>query len=126
VLIGVRLAVEEGLGSDDEARCADSALQRRLFEEGLLERVKAVAAGDAFDSDEVGSIGFHRKNAAGVHETAIEQDAAGAAVAVVAPFLGADQAELVAEHFEQALARLAEEFGVYAIEAHLDLSFAHG
>ena len=33
--VGIRLAIEQGLGGDDEARRADAALQGRLFEEAL-------------------------------------------------------------------------------------------
>jgi len=126
VFIGVWFPVEKGFRRDDEPGSADAALEGSLFEEGPLERMKLVATGDALDRDEFRALGFDRENTAGVHKAAVENDAAGAAVAVVAAFLGADQSELVAEHFEQALTGLAEEFDIVAVEAELDLGSAHG
>ena len=53
---------------------------------------------------------FDAQHQAGVDDAAVEDHGAGAAVAVVAAFLGAGQPDDVAQAFEQALARLAEKF----------------
>ena len=66
--------------------------------------MQGLAVGNALDGDDLGAFRLNAEDAAGVHDAAVHEDAAGAAVAVVAAFLGAGQAKLVAQDFEQALA----------------------
>ena len=51
-----------------------------------------------------------------VDRAAVEDHAAGAAVAGVAAFLAAGQPQHVAQNLEQALARLAQELGPFAVD----------
>ena len=64
-----------------------------FFEERLLQRVQLAVRGDAFDRRHRLALDLGAEHAARVDEPAVENDAAGAAVAVVAAFLGAGQAE---------------------------------
>ena len=50
------------------------------------------------------------------HEPAVEDDAAGAAVAGAAAFLGAGQPQAIAQDIEQRLVRLAKELDVIAVD----------
>jgi len=54
---------------------------------------------------------LYAQHQARVDQTAVEQDVARTAVAVVAAFFAASQTQLVAQHFEQTLARLAQKLG---------------
>ena len=74
-----------------------------------------------------GPFGLHAQHQAGGHDAAVHDDGAGAAVAVVAAFLGAGQAEDVAQALEQALARLAEKLLRLAVDGGLNANFVvHG
>ena len=107
--LGLGFCSSSALDDDDEAGRADAALQGRLFEEGLLQRVQLVVAGDAFDGRDVGALDLDGEDAAGVDQAAVQDDGAGAAVAVVAAFLGAGEADALAQDFEQAVALVGEE-----------------
>ena len=88
----------------------------------LLERVKAVAIGDAFDGGDGAAFSFDAEYEAGGNDAAVEYDGASAAIAVVAAFLCAGEVEDVAEAFEEALARLAQELDGLSVDgsAHAD------
>ena len=60
-----------------------------------------------------------------VDEHAVEQNVARPAVAVVAAFLGAGQSQHVAQDLEQALARLAQEFDLVAVNRGGNDTFAN-
>jgi hypothetical protein len=95
-----RVLIEQRLGCHDEARRADAALQRRVFEEASAAAGAAHALGDPLDRGRSRPFGLDAEHQAGVHQLAVEDDVAGAAVAVVAAFLGAGQAQLIAQHIE--------------------------
>jgi len=115
-LVGVRLAVKQCLGGDDEAGCADATLEGRLFKERLLQRMEVVAVGYAFNGGDFTAVDFNRKDATGVHNAAIEHDVTGAAVAVAAAFLGAGQLQFVAEDFQKGLPGITQEIDVTPVE----------
>ena len=117
------LLLQQRLGGDDEARRADAALQGRVFQELLLQRVQPLRRRrrpsmvvTALPCD------LDAQDQAGIDQPAVQDDVAGAAVAVVAAFLRAGQPQLVAQHFEQALPRLAEELGRLAVDRRLDVN----
>ena len=120
---GVRLIVEKLFGGDDEAGGADAALEGGVFEERLLQGVEFAVAGDAFDGGDAATFGFDSEDQAGGDDVAVENDSAGAAVAVVAAFLGTREADDVAEDFEETLARLAEEVDLLAVDGGGDAGF---
>ena len=79
--------------------------------------------GDAFDARDLRTLGLDAEDAARVHDAAVHQNAAGTAVAVVAAFLRAGKAEILAQHLEEALARFAQEVDLLAVEGRLDPVF---
>ena len=85
----------------DLAGGAVAALEAVVLEEGLLQRVQLVAVGQALDGGDLGAVGGDREHQAGVDAAAVEQDGAGAALAVVAALLGAGQIEVLAQGVEQ-------------------------
>ena len=125
-LVGVRVAVQQGLGSDDEAGGANAALQRRMLEKLLLNRVQAVALGDAFNGGDLGPFRLRSQHQAGADQAAIDDHRAGTAVASAAAFLGAELADLVAQRVEQGLLRRAEKIDLIAVDGGADVHFAHG
>src|SRR5438105_95519 len=82
---------------------------------------QAVLRCDAFDRGDLLALDLGGHDQATVDESAIEDDIARAAVAVVAALLGAGQLQLVAEHFKQAVAWLAEEIGFLAVDGAGDM-----
>ncbi len=118
VLLGVAASIEVRLRGHEHARRADAALCAARLEEGLLERAQrargSAALGQAFDRPELRAIGLADRHEAAVDHLAVEDDRAGAALALAAAFLGAGEAEVLAQHVEEAahaghgdLARLA-------------------
>jgi hypothetical protein len=115
-LVGVGFGVQQGLGGDQEAGRADPALQGGVFEEGLLKGVQPLRRGHPFDGLDFFALGLDAQNETGIDDTPVEIDGASAAVAVVAALFGASESNHVPEHFEQALARLAEEVHMLAVD----------
>ncbi len=126
VLAGIGVLVEQGLSRHQKARRANAALERGPFEEALLERVQVPWLGEAFDRLDPCSLGFNRQDNAAIDRDAAEHDRTGAAVAVVAAFFGAGEAQGLAEDFQQALPRLAEKLGGFAVDSRRDVDFFHG
>ena len=56
---------------------------------------------------------------------AVDDDGAGAAIARAAAFLAAGQVELVAQHVEQGLLRLAQKFDRLAVDDGRYVVFGH-
>ena len=85
----LRSAIQQGLGGDDEAGCADAALQGGMIQELLLDGMQAFGRGNALDSEYGLAFCLDRQHQAGVDQHAVQDDAAGAAVAVVAALFSA-------------------------------------
>ena len=118
----VRVALQQRLGGDQEARRADAALQRRMLEE-LAAAADAARRRSAMPSM-VSTSGPRprRQHQAGADQPAVEHDAAGAAVAGGAAFLGAGQRQLVAQHVEQRLLGLAQKLDRIAVDGGGDVN----
>src|SRR5262249_37376137 len=112
----VLVLVEERLCRDDKARRAKAALQRRMLEELLLDRVQLVAFGDALDSLDLAAFRFDTEHQARAHDLAVDDDGASAAIAGAAAFLAAGQVQFVAQAIKQRLLRLTEKFGGLAVD----------
>jgi hypothetical protein len=104
---GVRVAVEQRLGRHQEARRAEAALQRRLLEELLLQRVHHAVRPCLRSSRQCAGPRPRGQHQAGADQTPVDDHRAGAAVAGSAPFLAAGQLQFVAQRIEQALPRAA-------------------
>ena len=96
---GTGILVEERAGGHHEAGGAEAALQRRavarlaLSGEGLDD---GVVVGQAFDGEDIVSLGFYREEHAGEHGLAVPEDRAGPAGALVAGYLEPGEAQLLA------------------------------
>src|SRR5690349_13630527 len=83
--------------------------------------MQRVALGHALDGLDLGALGFHREHETRAHHGAVDRHGAGAAVAGGAAFLGAGELQLVAQHVEQGLLRLAQELVVVAVDRGCDV-----
>src|SRR5579885_3179197 len=78
------------------SRRAEAALQAMIIAERLLQRVQRLAVGrDAFDRHDLVAVGLHREHQARAGRTAVEQNGAGAADAVLAAQMRAGKAQIV-------------------------------
>jgi hypothetical protein len=83
--------------------------------------MEAVAVGQALDRGHGLSVVGDGEGEAAVDPAAVEEDCAGAALAVVAALLRAGQAELLAEQVKQGEAGVDEEGAGLAVDAELKL-----
>ena len=95
----------------DLARRAVAALQTVMGDEGRLHRMQIFALGKTFDRDDVRSVQAGGQGQAGIDAPAIHQHGAGAALAAIAPFLGARQPEPLTQEIEQRHARIVDRNG---------------
>src|SRR5579862_5953971 len=79
----IRVPVQKRPRRNQKARRADTALQRCAFQEALLQRRKSVCSADSLNGGHIRTLRLNCQNAARVHDTAIHENAAGAAVAVI-------------------------------------------
>jgi hypothetical protein len=74
--------------------------------------------GEAFDGEDVVSLGFEGGKDAGVDGLAIDEDGADAALGFVAADFGAGEAQVVAEHFGQEAGLGDVQFYRVAVDGH--------
>ncbi|MNN47229.1 hypothetical protein D3C81_1616410 [compost metagenome] len=72
-----------------------------MGDECTLHGVQNVAAGQPFDGHQFGPVAHDGQGQAGIDALAIAQHRAGAALAMVAALLGADQVQLLAQKVEE-------------------------
>src|SRR6202030_4406722 len=72
VLCRIRIAVQQRLGSDQQARRADAALQRRMFQEFSLQRMQIVPTRHALDRLDRVALGLDGEYEARADQTAVE------------------------------------------------------
>jgi hypothetical protein len=95
-IVGLRVATEQCYQAHDETWRAESALERRVFDESLLNWMEVVPIGQTFDGgNRSPSRRLHWRNAR-VFRLSIEQDRAGAAISIAAPILGSRQSQVMA------------------------------
>src|SRR5690606_40198242 len=95
--VGQRVAEQEPVSGHQNAGRAEPALRGAAVGEGGLERVRLPRPGEAFDGGDLAAHGLEDGREAGEDGLAVDEDGAGAAVALVASLLGAGQAEDVPE-----------------------------
>src|SRR5438093_4499406 len=117
--------LEQSLTGHEEARRADPALERRVFQEALLQRMERLTFGHALDGLDSSPANLAAQHEARAHQPTIQRDAAGAAVTGGAAFLAPGQVEGVAEHVEQRFLGLTEELDLVAVDRRLDMVFGH-
>src|SRR5690606_5259186 len=121
----VRSAVEQRLGRNEEAGGTDSALQGGMLEKLALQRMQRLATAHAFDGLDRLAVRLDAEHQARAYEAPIHHDAAGAAIAGAAAFLGARQLQLVAQDIEQRLLRLAERLDRIAVHRKGNVMLRH-
>ncbi len=83
----VALGLVQARGGHDHAGRAKPALETLRLQEGALHRMQRAVARETFDGRDLAAVGAERRDEAAVHGLAVEQHAAGAAVAGVAALL---------------------------------------
>ena len=96
----LRSSRERG-GGADLAGGAVAALEAVVREEGGLRGAEVAGRAEAFDGGDLGALRGDGEGEAGVDAAAVDEDGAGAALAVVAAFLAAGEVEVFAEEIEQ-------------------------
>ena len=91
-----------------------------MGDEGALHGVQDVATGQPFDGYQVGPVAHDGQGQAGIDALAIAQHRAGAALAMVAAFLGADQIQLLTQQVEQGDPRMYLQCSGLTIEGQTD------
>jgi hypothetical protein len=112
VVVGPGVGVEEGDGVEDLAGGAVAALEAVLGGEGLLDGMVA----KSFDGDDGDAVAFDGEHHAGFDGLAVEQDGAGAAVAVFAAAFGAGESELFAEDAQEGVAGADGDAAFFAVD----------
>ncbi len=112
----IGIALEQRACGDQDAGRTDAALRAVELKELLLQRMQLVALGHALDGVDLGAVGLDREHEARADHGAVDHHGAGAAVAGGAAFLGAGKHQLVAQHIEQRLLRLAQVLVVVAVD----------
>src|SRR5580692_12292377 len=117
----MRIAGEEIGERHQNARRAETALQRVIVAERLLQGVeRAVGCGERFHGAHLAAFGLHREREAGARGDAVDQHRAGAADAVLAADMGAGSAEPLAEEIAQQHPRLGLGREPAAVERQRD------
>ena len=96
-----RVLVEQRLGRDDLTRRADAALKTAVLDEGLLQRMELAVPREPFDGLDALAGAAGSQGQARAHQAPVDDDAAGAADADAAAFLGSGQAQVVAQNLQQ-------------------------
>src|SRR5690348_4079129 len=115
----MRIVVEQRLGRHQEARRANAALQASVLEELLLQRMQLGTLRQPFDGLDLVARSLDPEHQARACGSPVEDYTACAAVAGQTSFLAAGHSQNVAQDLEQALARLAQEFDLFAVDCRL-------
>src|SRR3954469_8992444 len=92
LLLGrIRVAIQEGVGGHDHARCAVAALESVHLPKAHLDLVELAIFGDALDGRQFGAVGLDGEQGAALDRVAVHMDDAGATLAGVATDVCASQ-----------------------------------
>jgi hypothetical protein len=93
----MRISVEKGLGRKNHPWCAKAALDRKMVDEGALQRMELAVFAQSFYGQNFPVPDFDGEGQTGGNGLSIQQNGAGAAVPDAAPFLGSGQTEVFPE-----------------------------
>src|SRR5262249_55609104 len=96
-----------------------------MLQEFPLQRMQIMTPGHALDRLDRAAFGLDRKHQARADQAAVNDHAAGAAIARAASLLAAGQMQIVAQHVEQGELRLAHELGGLAVDLRRYVMLAH-
>src|SRR4030095_11199544 len=112
----IRVLIQQPLGRHDHAGAAEAALERPFLLERFLNGMEAIGVREAFDGQHVAPVHLPCEHQARVHEVAIDDDRAGAAIADVASELGARQIETLPEEPEERRLRRHGSRALFAVD----------
>src|SRR5262245_18594840 len=113
----IRIALKEISERHENAGGAESALQRVVVLERLLQRVeRTVGSGERFHCRHRPALGLNGKRQTRAHRGAIDEDGAATAYAVLAPDVGSGGAEPLAQKVAEQHARLGLARQLAAVE----------
>src|SRR5258708_38573727 len=87
-----------------------------MLEKFLLQWMQRAAPGKPLDRADLVALRFDSQHQAGADQLSVERDAAGAAIARGATFLGAGQSQRSAQRVEHGVIRLAQESQRLAVD----------
>ena len=93
--------VEHGDRRADLARGAIAALVAIMPDERGLQRMQRIGRAQSFDGRDIASFVHDRQSEAGVDTLSVEDHRAGAALAMIAPFLCSGEMQVFAQRIEQ-------------------------
>src|SRR6266850_137027 len=111
---------EQRLRGEEDSRRAVAALGGAQLGERLLQRVQPGAVGHALDGRDLALLEVGRQRDARQHRRAVDEHGAGAALPELAAVLGADEIEVLAQHFEERLVDGHEQLARFAVDAEAD------
>src|SRR5215831_12769415 len=119
----VWIVAQEFQQRGQDAGRAEATLQAVVLVERLLQRMQLLGARrDAFDGEKVVAVRLHGEHQARARGTAIHQDRAGAADAVLAADMGTGKAELMADEIRERDADLDFLFVALTVDRQCDLA----
>src|SRR5262245_6784269 len=95
------MLVEQRLGGDHHTWGAETALNRAVTHERVLDGVKRRVGADALDRHHAHAIGADSERQASARQPAVDQHRACTARSLAAAFLGSEQSEAVAQQLDQ-------------------------
>src|SRR5438093_6891241 len=101
---GAGVLPEQLEGEQEHRRGAEPALQALLLPERLLQRVEFAVGGEPLHGLDLGAVGLDGEHEAGADALAVHEHRAGAAHAVLASDVGADQPEVLAQELDEGAA----------------------
>ena len=116
----MRVLAQVMRGRAQHTRRTEPALQSVVPAKRLLQRIESTVLRQAFDGDDVAALGFYRALGAAAHGAAIHDDGAGAAHAVLAAYVDAEYAQLLAQEIRQRDSRLRHSAHSPAVDRHFD------
>ena len=111
---------EQRLRGEEDAGRAVAALRGAELGERLLQRVQPGAVGHALDRRDLALLEVGRQRDARQHRRAVDEHGAGTALPELAAVLGADEIEVLAQHFEERLVNGHEQLARFAVDAEAD------
>src|SRR5580658_4547167 len=121
----LRIAIEQRLRRDQKSGRADAALQARVLEKLVLQNVEHAVGSKSLDGVDFLALRLDAQHQARAYCAAVEHYGACAAIASQASFLRAGEFQHVAQGFEQALARLAQELDGFAVDGRFYQGLFH-
>src|SRR5260221_264240 len=94
-------ALEESVSRQQHARRADPALRRAVLDERVLQGRQPATISQSLDCGDLAALNLASGDQTTVHDLAVDQHGAGAALTFAAPFFGAREVEVLSQYVKQ-------------------------